>query len=162
MLLEAFINLYIHAFARILSREDAKASLCTRYYIAISTPMSWKHIMTLFGGVRRVKGSRTPRRIASPSLSSPHCACDNGPMLLGIILITCITHFIPAGHRHSLVPDSMFGASAARLWGGSPGQWYCKTGRKTALPPLWESSNNGSLSRICTNTLCLFMEYSHV
>ena len=35
------------------------------------------------------------------------------------------------------------------------GQRYWKTGRKTALPPLWESSNNAgsSLSRICINTL---------
>jgi hypothetical protein len=36
---------------RILSREDAKASPYSRYYIAVSSAIQWKHIMTVFGTV---------------------------------------------------------------------------------------------------------------
>ena len=56
MLLEDLVDLYSRVFARILSREDAKASPYARYYIAISTPIPWKHIMTVFGGVLASKG----------------------------------------------------------------------------------------------------------
>ena len=49
-------DLYSRVFARILSREDAKASPYARYYIAISTPMSWEHIMTVFSSVLESKG----------------------------------------------------------------------------------------------------------
>jgi len=56
LLLEDLVDLYSRVFVRILSREDAKASPYARYYIAISTPMSWKHIMTVFGSVLESKG----------------------------------------------------------------------------------------------------------
>ncbi|KAF8261163.1 hypothetical protein EI94DRAFT_1608219 [Lactarius quietus] len=56
VLLEDLVDLYKRVFARILSREDAKASPYARYYIAVSTPMTWKHIMTVFAGVLKSKG----------------------------------------------------------------------------------------------------------
>ncbi|KAI0249453.1 hypothetical protein BJV78DRAFT_1227496 [Lactifluus subvellereus] len=49
--LDDLVDLYRRVFARILSRADAKASPYSRYYIAVSTPHPWKHIMTVFGGV---------------------------------------------------------------------------------------------------------------
>ena len=51
MRLDDLVNLYRRIFACILSRADAEASPYSRYYIAVSTPMSWKHIMTVNGGV---------------------------------------------------------------------------------------------------------------
>jgi len=56
VLLEDLVDLYRRVFARILSREDAKAGPYARYYIAVSTPMTWKHIMTIFAGVLKSKG----------------------------------------------------------------------------------------------------------
>jgi hypothetical protein len=49
--LDDLVDLYKRVFARILSRADAELSPYSRYYIAASTPYSWKHIMTVFGTV---------------------------------------------------------------------------------------------------------------
>jgi len=51
VLLDDLVDLYRRIFARILSREDAQASPYSRYYIGVSNPISWKHIMTVFGSV---------------------------------------------------------------------------------------------------------------
>jgi len=49
--LDDLVDLYRRVFGRILSRADSKASPYSRYYIAVSTPIPWKHIMTVIGGV---------------------------------------------------------------------------------------------------------------
>jgi len=49
--LDDLVDLYRRVFARILSRADAKASPYSRYYVAVSTPHSWKHIVSTFGPV---------------------------------------------------------------------------------------------------------------
>ncbi|KAH9959910.1 hypothetical protein BGW80DRAFT_1232514 [Lactifluus volemus] len=48
--LDDLVDLYRRVFGRILSRDDAKASPYSRYYVAVSTPLTWKHIMTVLGG----------------------------------------------------------------------------------------------------------------
>jgi len=67
--LDDLIDLYRRVFARILSREDAKASPYARYYIALSTPLSWKDIMTVFGSVLASKGKLESATAYSISLS---------------------------------------------------------------------------------------------
>ena len=51
MHLDDLVDLYKRVLARILSRTDANVSPYSRYYIAVSTPHPWKHIMTVFGAV---------------------------------------------------------------------------------------------------------------
>jgi nucleoside-diphosphate-sugar epimerase len=70
VLLADLVDLYKRVFARIISREDAKASPYARYYLAISTPMSWKQIMTVFGGVLKSKGMLEDATAYSISLSN--------------------------------------------------------------------------------------------
>lgn len=67
--LDDLVDLYRRVFGRILSRVDAKASPYARYYIAVSTPLSWKHIMTVFGGVLARKGKLEDAAAHSVSLS---------------------------------------------------------------------------------------------
>ena len=57
-----------------LSREDAKASPYARYYIAGSTSLSWKQIMTLVGTILASKGKledATPYSISISSVTPP-------------------------------------------------------------------------------------------
>ncbi|KAF8499100.1 NAD-binding protein [Russula emetica] len=49
--LDDLADLYKRVFAHILSREGAKASPYSKYYIAVSTPDTWKHITTTIGAV---------------------------------------------------------------------------------------------------------------
>jgi len=51
VILDDLVDIYRRVVARVLSRADAKASPYSRYYVAASTPCTWKHIMTVFGGV---------------------------------------------------------------------------------------------------------------
>ncbi|KAH9041085.1 NAD-binding protein [Lactarius pseudohatsudake] len=67
--LDDTVDLYRRVFARILDRADAKASPYARYYIAVSTPLSWKDIMTVFGGVLARKGKLEDATAHSISLS---------------------------------------------------------------------------------------------
>jgi hypothetical protein len=68
--LDDLVDLYKRVFARILSRADAKASPYSRYYIAVSTPYSWKHIVTLFGDILARKGKLEDGTSQSVSLST--------------------------------------------------------------------------------------------
>ena len=70
MRLDDLVDLYKIVFARILSRADAKASPYSRYYIAVSTPYSWKHIVTLFGGILARKGKLEDGTAQSVPLST--------------------------------------------------------------------------------------------
>ncbi|KAH8980018.1 NAD-binding protein [Lactarius akahatsu] len=67
--LDDLVDLYGRVFARILDRVDAKASPYARYYITVSTPLSWKDIMTVFGGVLARKGKLGDATAHSISLS---------------------------------------------------------------------------------------------
>ncbi|KAH9959920.1 hypothetical protein BGW80DRAFT_1564456 [Lactifluus volemus] len=48
--LDDLADLYGRFFGRILSYEGAKASPYSRYYVAVSTPHTWKYTMTALGG----------------------------------------------------------------------------------------------------------------
>ena len=56
VLLDDLVDLYRRVFARILSREDARASPYARYYLGTSTPLVWKDIATLFGKTLKEMG----------------------------------------------------------------------------------------------------------
>jgi hypothetical protein len=76
--LDDLVELYRLIFARILSGADAKASPYSRYYIAISTPVTWKHIMTVYGGVLAGLGkleNGTAQSVSADSLPPP-CVRD--------------------------------------------------------------------------------------
>jgi hypothetical protein len=75
VLLADLVDLYKLVFARILNRNDAKASPYARYYLAISTPMSWKHIMTVFGGILKSKGKLEDATAYSISFSNVPPPC---------------------------------------------------------------------------------------
>ena len=73
MHLDDLVDLYRRVFARILSREDSKASPYARYYIALSTGLSWKDIMTAVGSALASKGKLEDATAHSISLSDvPH------------------------------------------------------------------------------------------
>lgn len=70
--LDDLIDLYRLVFARILSREFAKGSPYTRYYIGTSTPLVWKDIATSFGKTLKQMGkiaTAEPRSINVTDLS---------------------------------------------------------------------------------------------
>ncbi|KAI9436010.1 NAD-binding protein [Lactarius indigo] len=67
--LDDLVDLYRRVFARIIGRDDAKASPYARYYIAVSTPLSWKVIMTAFGSILARKGKLEDATAHSISLS---------------------------------------------------------------------------------------------
>ncbi|KAI0294194.1 hypothetical protein BC826DRAFT_353657 [Russula brevipes] len=74
VLLDDLIKLYRLLFARILSGEDAKASPYSRYYVAASTPLSWKYIATVFGDKLKQLGmvaDGTPESIPVTKLDPP-------------------------------------------------------------------------------------------
>jgi hypothetical protein len=74
VLLDDLIKLYRLLFARVLSGEDAKASPYSRYYVAASTPLSWKYIATVFGANLKRLGKvadDTPESIPVTKLQPP-------------------------------------------------------------------------------------------
>ena len=75
MRLDDLVDLYRRVFARILSREDSKASPYARYYIALSTELYWKDIMTVFGGILANKGKLEDAKAYSISLSDVPYPC---------------------------------------------------------------------------------------
>ena len=56
MHLDDLINLYRLVFERILSREFAKESPYTRYYLGTVTRLEWKDIATSFGKTLKKMG----------------------------------------------------------------------------------------------------------
>ena len=70
MRLDDLVDLYMRVFARVLSRADAKASPYSRYYIAVSTPYTWKRITTLFGAILARNGKLEDGTAQSVPLST--------------------------------------------------------------------------------------------
>ena len=70
MRLDDLVDLYKRVFARVLSRADAKASPYSRYYIAVSTPYTWKRITTLFGAILARNGKLEDGTAQSVPLST--------------------------------------------------------------------------------------------
>ncbi|KAH9994391.1 hypothetical protein BJV77DRAFT_943656 [Russula vinacea] len=80
--LDDLVDLYKRVFAHILSRADAKASPYSRYYIAVSTPHPWKHILTVFGAILAREGKledgtaqSVPISVIPPPYVRDKCVC---------------------------------------------------------------------------------------
>jgi hypothetical protein len=164
VLLEDLVDLYRRVFARIQSREDAKASPYARYYIAISTPMSWKHIMTVFGGVLESKGKLEDATAHSIPISVvPPPSVWRWPYYVPMRRTDNMYHtFSPQGIDIPWCQSARSGRVRQGSGVGAPISGIGRLGRRRVCRRFGESNNNSSLSRICTNTLFLFGEYSHV
>jgi len=129
--LDDLVDLYRRIFARILSRQDAEASPYSRYYIAVSTPLQWKHIMTVFGSVLDRSGKLDdgiPQSIPSADTLPPPCVCDPSflsrfSILPTITMLMMRLLFLLLGHRCSSVPVNTFAENVPRIWVGSHGRW---------------------------------------
>lgn len=109
MLLADLVDLYVRVFARILSREDAKASPYTRYYVAVSMPLPWKQIMTVFGGVLAKKGKLEDATAHSIPISivPPPCVWRWPYTLLRRTDVVCIS-VLPPCRASSFLGSSQY------------------------------------------------------
>jgi len=71
--LDDLVALYGLLFIRALSGVDAKASPYSRYYIAASTPLAWKHITTVVGATLKKLGKLEDGEPQSVSALQPPC-----------------------------------------------------------------------------------------
>ncbi|KAI0271296.1 hypothetical protein BC834DRAFT_818687 [Gloeopeniophorella convolvens] len=72
--LDDIVDLYLRIFARVLSHADTKASPYERYYIAVSTPYTWKNIISLFSATLHKQGRLEESTVHSVPLSAiPPC-----------------------------------------------------------------------------------------
>lgn len=148
MRLDDVVDLYRRVFGRILSRADSKASPYSRYYIAVSTPIPWKHIMTVIGGVLARLGKlddgtahSIPADILPPPCvrDLPRCSHDLIFMaiVLPLLMMRLFSHFF-SGHRSSSVRASTFAVNALRIWGGNHALWCWKIGLTRASRLRWQ------------------------
>lgn len=87
--LDDLVDLYKRVFAHILGRAGAKVSPYSRYYIAVSTPDSWKHIMTAIGAVLARIGKLEDGTAHSVHISvvPPPCVRDARISVAALILM---------------------------------------------------------------------------
>lgn len=67
--LDDLVSFYRLLFARILSGKDANASPYSRYYIAVSNPVPWKHMSTVVGATLKRLGKVEDDKPQSVSIS---------------------------------------------------------------------------------------------
>jgi len=73
--LDDLVNLYGLLFERALGGVDTKASPYSRYYIAASNPLAWKHIATVSGATLKKLGELEddePQSVPVSSLQPPY------------------------------------------------------------------------------------------
>ena len=113
--LDDLVELYKLVFARILTREDAKASPYTRYYIAASTPLVLKDIAILFGKTLKQLGKIEDSEPQSISVAADWPMC----VWLHLSLSPRMFKLFIENKRCTSVRVSVSRQNAPRPWGGS-------------------------------------------
>jgi hypothetical protein len=129
--LDDLIDLYRRVFKRILSRELAKESPYTRYYLGTSNTIVWKEIATSFGKTLHKLGKiehAEPQSITVADLfeilnAEPECVwlCPTlSPRIFTLLIVTqewCTSAQV-----------RKYRQNAPRPWNGSLALWYWMTG----------------------------------